>query len=552
MRSAECFDVRYATYFNAHLFPAIAAVRLAQRLLPLPWSGERDKSVGGGAANNILQAVFAAERIWLPWASLPFGVSIFAAAHKKDDRLMCGIVGFTRPSHDADRLLAAMMDSIRYRGPDQDGIHIDDRIAVGHRRLSIIDLKGGKQPRVDSETGDVLVYNGEIYDYRRHAEDLRRDGVPLNDSSDTEVLFRLIQRHGVVAALERIEGMYAFAYRDGTSGRVTLARDRFGEKPLFYAVRERQLVFASEIKALRQHPALSAAGFDLTAIDQYLTFDYVPAPRTGYEDIRKLRPGHVAVFDGATVVETGYWQVPVSTGGHHPGSQPPTDLNAAVTTAEKILTDAIRSRLIADVPVGLFLSGGIDSALIAALASRIAPGITAYTIQLPGDGFDETPVAAEVAKQFDLTHVVRRVTGTEVDAALDRLDDLIDEPFADPSIVPTFLLCETARQGVKVAVGGDGADELFAGYINFQARRFASVMARLSPESIQRIARHFRYAAGVGPLYEPALPARTAVPGFRPAGGPAELSLDGAVRLGGARSVDELSDAPGVGLRTGG
>lgn len=391
---------------------------------------------------------------------------------------MCGIVGFTGPGPDAAAVLGAMMAPIGYRGPDQRDTFVDASIAAGHLRLTIIDPVGGRQPRRDPATGDVLVYNGEIYDFARHAEALRAQGIALRDASDTEVLFQMIRLHGVSETLRRVDGMFAFVYRDGASGTVTLARDRFGEKPLFYAVIRGQLVFASEIKALRHHPACAGLGFDLAAIGQYLTFDYVPAPRTGFEAVRKLLPGHIAEFDGNAIREAPYWRFPAGEDAGDAASVP-ADEEAALDRLEALLRGSIESRLVADVPVGLFLSGGIDSALLAALASDYAPGIAAYTIKLPDDSYDETPYARAVADRFGLKHTVREVAGAEVLSALDRIEGQLDEPFADPSIVPTYLLCETAREGVTVALGGDGGDELFAGYINFKARKLAKLMSRI-------------------------------------------------------------------------
>lgn len=391
---------------------------------------------------------------------------------------MCGLVGFTDPGPDAEDVIRAMMSTIRYRGPDACGTHLDRHIALGHLRLAVVAPEGGQQPRHDAASGDVLVFNGEIYDYASHAADLRAKGITLRDASDTEVLFQMIRVFGVVEALERVEGMFAFAFRHGASGKVTLARDRFGEKPLYYALRGRRLIFASEPKALLRHPACAAWDFDLEAIGQYLTFDYVPGPRSGFTDLAKLLPGHIAEFDGTSLLTRSYWQLPIETrnsADHEAG----LDEASTLDRLEQCLVDSIKSRLVADVPIGLFLSGGIDSALIAALTAAHAPGIAAYTIKLPGQGYDETPYAARVAETFGLSHSVRELSDGELLGALDRIEGLMDEPFADPSIVPTYLLCETARQGVTVALGGDGGDELFAGYINFQARRFAHLMAHL-------------------------------------------------------------------------
>lgn len=394
------------------------------------------------------------------------------------DVIMCGIAGFTGPDRSGNTVLRRMMAVIEHRGPDAQGSWIDEGVAFGHLRLTIVDPDGGDQPRLDPTTGDLLVFNGEIYDYQSHAAALRADGIRLRDNSDTEVLFQMIRRYGVGEAVRRFDGMFAFAYRDGASGAVTLARDRFGEKPLFYAVVDGELIFASELKALRQHPACAVAEFDIDAIGQYLAFDYVPSPRTGFRHIHKLPAATTLRFHRGTSQVDGYWPMP----GADPSADQPNMFRSerkALDRLDRLLRTAIKTRLVADVPVGVFLSGGIDSALIAAIASDYAPGISAYTIKMPGDGYDETPIAARVADQYGLRHEIRSLSDSEVLRALDRVEAKQDEPFADPSIVPTYLLSETAAASVKVALGGDGGDELFAGYINFQARKAAAVMAHI-------------------------------------------------------------------------
>jgi asparagine synthase (glutamine-hydrolysing) len=387
---------------------------------------------------------------------------------------MCGIAGFSAPGADADAILRRMTMAVAHRGPDAEGHWVDSAVAMGHRRLTVIDPIGGQQPRVDTTTRDVLVFNGEIYDYRRHAAALRADGVPLRDASDTEVLFQMLRRYGVSETLKRIDGMFAFAFCDGRSGQISLARDRFGEKPLFYAVIDGVLIFASELKALRRHPLCARVDFDLEAIGAYLTFDYVPAPRTGFARLCKLPPAHRLTFTAGDASVEPYWRIPSSRAAMFEGSR-----EEAVDHLDTLLRRSIETRLVADVPVGVFLSGGIDSALIAALASDYTPGIAAYTIRFEGQGYDETPYAAAVAAKYGLRHEVRDVSDASALRALDSIETKLDEPFADASIVPTYLVCEAARAGVTVALGGDGADELFAGYMNFQAGRMARLMARL-------------------------------------------------------------------------
>ncbi|MEK6217012.1 MAG: asparagine synthase (glutamine-hydrolyzing), partial [Boseongicola sp.] len=386
----------------------------------------------------------------------------------------------------AEALLQRMMERIRYRGPDEDGTYLDRDLGVGHLRLTIVAPDGGHQPRVERDSGDLLVFNGEIYDFREHGRWLQSNGVTLRDGSDTEVLFQMIRLLGVEAAVDKLDGMFAFAYRDGSSGALYLVRDRFGEKPLFFAKRSGALIFASEIKSLLQHPALTDADFDHGAIEAYLSLDYVPAPKTGLSGVEKLRPGEIVKFQNGNLQKSLYWIPNLPSAGGPTAT--PGDIDAQADQLTVLLDQSIQSRLIADVPVGLFLSGGLDSALIAARASKFAPGITAYTIRFDGDGYDETPYAAEVANQFGLRHEICDVGKQELFAAIDAIEARMDEPFADNSIIPTYLLCQAARRDVTVALGGDGGDELFAGYMNFQAQMGSPVLAAM-PKALRSLPR---------------------------------------------------------------
>ena len=407
---------------------------------------------------------------------------------------MCGIVGFTNPQAGAEALLRRMMAPIRHRGPDADGVHIDDDLAVGHLRLTIVAPDGGQQPRLDPASGDLLVFNGEIYDYRNHGAWLKSQGIPLRDGSDTEVLFQTIRHLGMAAALEKLDGMFAFAYRDGASGAIYLVRDGFGEKPLFYTHGSSSLIFASEIKSLLRHPALQGVGFDRSAIEAYLSLDYVPAPQTGLAGVKKLRPGEIVRFQHGNLQKTLYWHPRLPSAGGR--SATPGDIDTQADRLTSLLDQSIQSRLIADVPVGLFLSGGLDSGLIAARASRFSPGITAYTIRFEGADYDETPYAAAVTKEFGLRHEIRDVGKQELFAAVAAIESRMDEPFADHSAVPTYLLCQAARQDVSVALGGDGADELFAGYLNFQAQLASPFLAAM-PEAWRCLPRALSHAMPV-------------------------------------------------------
>src|SRR5258708_23797932 len=312
---------------------------------------------------------------------------------------MCGLAGFTGPGADAPAIVRRMIAALAHRGPDGNGEFTDARIALGHNRLAVIDLAGGAQPRVDAASGDALIFKGEICGYRGLAAELRNDGVELCDRSDTEVLFQMLRRSGVRQTLAAIDGMFAFAFRDGKSGTLYLARDRFGEKPLFYGLAGGALVFASELSALRRHPAFRHSGIDRAAAFQFLTYEYLPGDRSGREGIRKLPPGHLLSFaDGRIAVEP-YWRPPS-------GKQRGTSEGDALARLEQLLDESVRERLVADVPVGIFLSGGVDSGLIAALASRHAAAITALTVQMPELCFHETPHAVKVASHLGIRHEI--------------------------------------------------------------------------------------------------------------------------------------------------
>ena len=372
---------------------------------------------------------------------------------------MCGLAGFT--GGNSRTVVASMLESLVHRGPDSSGTHFGSTITLGHRRLVIIDPYGGDQPCVDSLTGDALIFNGEIYAYQKHADQLRSAGIKLKDKSDTEVLFRTLQCYGVKKTLDKVDGMFAFAYFDGKHRTLSLVRDRFGEKPLFYGVRDGQLVFASEIKALRKHPAFRNVGLDPNAVHRFLTFEYLPGDESGYEHIRKLKPGTIVTFKDGELDEQIYWRPKI--GGAPRGL---TEDNA-LDELDQLLNESVRQRLIADVPVGLFLSGGVDSGLLTAMAQRHAQNITAYTVKMPDQSYDETPHAKRIAQHCGVEHKIVELTDSDVSEAFGSVADMLDEPLADYSLLPTYMVCRAARKGMTVALSGDGGDELFGGYQSF-------------------------------------------------------------------------------------
>lgn len=395
---------------------------------------------------------------------------------------MCGIAGFLRdpeaPVRDDEAVLRRMLAPIAHRGPDETGLHVDGPIAFGHLRLAIIDLAGGHQPRIDPVTGDALVFNGEIYGFAALAGELVAAGVNLIDRSDTEVLFRLLQREGVAATLEKIDGMFAFAFYEAKSGRLHLARDRFGEKPVYYAEAGGDFVFGSEPRAVLTHPACRNLPVDPGAIASFLAFEYLPGQRGLRRGLRKLPAGHVLTHTRGRTQLRCYWRPdPDESGSARAGESEGERLERL----EALLDAGVRDRLVADVPVGVFLSGGIDSSLIAAFVARHAPGLRALTVAVPGASYDETPAAQALAKSLGLSHEVVALDETALTDAFRAVTAHMDEPLADSSLLPTWVLSRAARRHVTVALGGDGADELFAGYISFKANRGSATLARIPP-----------------------------------------------------------------------
>jgi asparagine synthase (glutamine-hydrolysing) len=388
---------------------------------------------------------------------------------------VCGIAGFTTPGPDALQWVTAMNAAQVHRGPDGQGVFADRGVALGHVRLAVIDPDGGAQPRVDAATGDALVFNGEIYGYRAIAERLQAQGVALRDRSDTEVLFQLIRRDGIHRALDQIDGQFAFAFRHGATGALHLVRDRFGEKPLHYAIRDGILTFASEATALRAHPLCHAAAPDMLAAFRFMLFEYLPGEDTGWTGIRKLPPSSILTFCEGNVSLGRYGMLPTAPAAIG------LDERSAEERLDELLASAVARQVVADVPVGVFLSGGLDSALITALAARTKPDLTAFTVRVPNEGFDETRHAVAVARHLGVRHEVVALESGDLLRAFHAIGDRLGEPLGDSSLLPTWLVCRAARQVMTVALGGDGADELFAGYPNFWLQRFAPMMSRMPP-----------------------------------------------------------------------
>jgi asparagine synthase (glutamine-hydrolysing) len=387
---------------------------------------------------------------------------------------MCGIAGFLADARfNQTRLLPvalSMADAIRHRGPDDNGVWTDPhaRIALAQRRLSIIDLSpAGHQPMVSASGRYVIVFNGEIYNFSTLRAELETAGTApaWRGHSDTEVLLALIEARGVRAALQAVRGMFAFALWDTHERTLVLARDRLGEKPLYYGRVGGSFAFGSELKALRAHPEWNAP-VDRGALALFMRHNYVPAPYTIHEGIRKLPPGQMLTLAWGTkepVVEP-YWSARAAA---EAGFRTPSNRShAALTDAlDSLLRDAVAGQMVADVPLGAFLSGGIDSSVVVALMQAQSPRpVKTFTIGFTEEGYDEAVHAAAVARHLGTEHTELYVTPREAMAVIPRLPSIYDEPFADSSQIPTFLVSQLARQHVTVSLSGDGGDELLGGY----------------------------------------------------------------------------------------
>ncbi len=396
---------------------------------------------------------------------------------------MCGITGgvWTTPEYEiSPALLQSMIRTLRHRGPDDEGFYFwpsggdGNRsgiwAALGHRRLAIIDIAGGKQPMANEDRTVWVVFNGEIYNFRELRSRLEAKGHRFASRSDTEVLVHLYEDVGP-EMLPQLNGMFAFAIWDGAAERLFLARDRCGEKPLFYMLRPGAIFFASELKALLQLPFFRKE-INLQAVDLYLTYQYVPHPHTIYQGVHKLPPGHYLLWEKGRAQIGRYWNPDFQT-------EIPYNPQEAKAAIRDLLSDAVRLRLESDVPLGAFLSGGIDSTIVVGLMRRHSPEpVHTFSIGFPVAAYDETDYAQEASRFLETVHHQYRV---EPDA-LGILPHLVwhyDEPFADSSAIPTWYLAEKTRQHVTVALTGDGGDELFCGYPRYQAVRVAEWIDRL-------------------------------------------------------------------------
>lgn len=386
---------------------------------------------------------------------------------------MCGLTGYVGHDDQASFDLEAAMDFLRQRGPDERGAYRAAGASLGHTRLAVIDLSSGQQPMPSADGRHVLIFNGEIYNYQALRSKLAAAGARFRTQSDSEVLLELFLREGFERCLEQLRGMFAFAILDTAERTLYMARDRIGKKPLVYAETERGFLFASEIGALfALDPRLSRA-VDARAIDYYLTYRYVPSPRTGFSAVRKLPPAHAMVVkDGQVKRIWRYWHI-------DPARRSSLSFQEACEGLREKLLEATRLRMIADVPLGAFLSGGVDSSITVAAMARLSDRpVKTFAVGFAEEEFSELPFAARVAKHLGTEHC-EIVVESQAAELVPMLVEHYGEPFGDDSALPSYLVAKAARQHVTVALTGDGGDEAFAGYKRYYQIHLLERLERL-------------------------------------------------------------------------
>ena len=414
---------------------------------------------------------------------------------------MCGIAGFICPKDvcsqsDLQSQILEMTNCMVLRGPDENGIwtNVNHQVALGHRRLSIIDLsQTGSQPMVSASGRYVLAFNGEIYNYRYLADNLKSKGIVLKGTSDTEALIESIDIDGFHQTIEKCVGMFAIALWDQIQNKLILARDRFGEKPLYYSLQDRRLFFASTPRALK-HNRFFRAEIDRNVLGTFFKTNYIPAPYCIYKDTYKLLPGTYIeistdeIAEGTAKEPVPYWQLSDCASK---AKTPIVVLNddVAILGLERLLEESLMGQMISDVPLGAFLSGGIDSSLIVALMQRISSRpVKTFTIGFSDIAYDESIYAREVARHIGTDHTEKILHESDALAVIPNLPKFYDEPFADSSMIPTHLVSQIAKEKVTVALTGDGGDEIFCGY-NRQVRllQFMNKYGRL-PHGVKAVA----------------------------------------------------------------
>ena len=383
---------------------------------------------------------------------------------------MCGIAGILNLDKDEEisrEVLKKMADPIAYRGPDGDGYFIDTFVGLAHRRLSIIDLEGGDQPMFNTRRDISIVFNGEIYNYVELKQELVQLGHSFSTTSDTEVIIRAYEQWGF-ACQEKFNGMWAFAIWDARQQHLFLSRDRLGEKPLNYMQYKNMFLFGSEIKSILAYTGDVAPDTEMNEL--YMFLGYVPSPNTFYKSIKKLAAGKYLVVKDGKVNEHTYWDLPDIT-----ENDLRTDSKQIIKELSELLYDSVRIRMRSDVPYGAFLSGGLDSSAIVATMSEISSfPVKTFTIGFEEKAFDERGNARIVADKFKTEHTEEIVDKSSLESSVQKILHHFDEPFADPAAIPTSYLAASASKHVKMVLTGDGGDEVFAGYSNYQSELFAN------------------------------------------------------------------------------
>jgi len=389
---------------------------------------------------------------------------------------MCGICGYInidkKPVRDP-QVIKNMTEAIRHRGPDDEGFFIKDNIALGHRRLSVIDLETGHQPLFTRDRNLAIIYNGEAYNFPEIKKELSQKGHTFSTSSDTEVVLKAFGRWRT-ESFKKINGMFSMAIWDDSEKQLFLARDRFGKKPLYYGTFGNTFIFASEIKSMLKHPAVRKE-IDVQGMLKYFAYDYIPNPHTIFKGIHKLEPGFFAVVSKEGFKKKEYWNIKFDE------SCTKKTTEDYEKTFRDLLRGAVKKRLISDVPLGVFLSGGLDSSCVVAMMAELLPSksIKTFTIGFKDKHFDESSDAKVVAEHFKTDHYEKIIDANEMLEVLPDVLNTLDEPFADYSIIPTYYVSRFARKHVTVCLGGDGGDEFFAGYPSFVAHRISRVLKNI-------------------------------------------------------------------------
>lgn len=385
---------------------------------------------------------------------------------------MCGICGFYQFENEADReLLTRMNDRIIHRGPDDDGYYFRGDVGLATRRLSIIDLETGHQPLPSHSKNSWMAYNGEVYNFPQLRKELEARGYRFRTRTDTEVVVNLYEEYGTGFA-KKLRGMFACAVYDIKNHRLVLVRDHVGVKPLYYTVKpgSGNLVFGSELKTILEYPGIDRS-IDAAALDYFLTLEYIPAPHSMFKSIRKLPAGHILVYEKGKLHIEKYWDPADASAGSAPADT--GDFNALKEQFHHLLNESVKMRMISDVPLGAFLSGGIDSsAIVASMCAQSEQKIKTFSIGFEEKSYSELEYSGMVSKQFGTDHYTRNLS-PDINELVLYLADFWDEPLGDFSNFPTYLVSKTAREKVTVVLSGDGGDEIFGGYEHYIAQKLA-------------------------------------------------------------------------------